>query len=310
MSDRRLRDQVHAELAALLNGGQLAVVPSPVRDYLADPVRIARVAAQYRAQHTYNAAGRRGALIAAGVPGAGKSTMIDALAGGYRRIDPDKIKDVLLAELDSAGLIDVRRDYVLADGLPVSPGELAGWVHNASTAVADLVREASLQLGESFVMEGTLSWPPLTESHVDELAIHGYEQLTVLDVEVPLSVADEQSKQRWWAERHGGRMTHGVALGGRFISESTLSQYYSGEAHVSCCAANARKLYHNADEAGVEAELVVVTRTATGSRYAAHVSPGGVQKWQGESLGAACLGCGGILTEHGAIMRGVGASHG
>jgi hypothetical protein len=59
----------------------------------------------------------------------------------------------------------------------------------------------------------------------------------------------------------------------------------------------------------VEAELVVVARTATSSRYAAQLSPGGVRTWLDEPLGAAYLGCGGILTEHGAIMRGVGASH-
>lgn len=308
-SDHRLRNKVHTELTALLDGGQFAVAPEPVQAFLADHSLIARVARQYRAQRADAPTQGRSALVAAGVPGAGKSTTINAFAAGYRRIDPDQIKDILLAELDTAGLIDVRNDPVLADGLPVSPGELAGWVHNASTEAADQVRLASLQLGENFVMEGTLSWRPLTESHVDELAAGGYERLTIVDVEVPLPVAVEQSKQRWWLDRHAGRITHGVALGGRFIAESVLSKHYSKRTSVSRCAANARKLYRNANDAGIESELILVTRTAAGGEYTARVSPDGVQPWQDGPLGAMCTRCGGILRERGAIMRGFGPNH-
>ncbi|MGB8404897.1 MAG: zeta toxin family protein [Mycobacterium sp.] len=307
-SDHRLRNKVHAELTALLNGGQLAVTPGPVQAFL-DHRLIARVARQYRAQQADAPTQGRSALVAAGVPGAGKSTLIDALTSGYRRIDPDQIKDIVLAELDGAGLIDVRHDHALADGLPVSPGELAGWVHNASIEAANQVRLASLQLGENFVMEGTLSWRPLTDSHVDELAAAGFERLTIVDVEVPLPVAVEQSKQRWWLDRHAGRLTHGAALGGRFIAESVLSKHFLKRTNVSGCAINARKLYHNANDAGIESELIVVTRTAAGSQYAAQISPDGVQPWQDASLGAVCTRCGSILRERGAIMRGFGANH-
>lgn len=67
-------------------------------------------------------------------------------------------------------------------------------------------------------MEGTLSWPPLSDSQVDELAAYSFERLAVLDVEVPLSLAVEQSKQRWWSERCAGRTaTDGGGLGGRYI---------------------------------------------------------------------------------------------
>jgi len=281
-----------------------------VQEYLTDPLVIDRVARQYRARLRGAPARSHGALITAGVPGAGKSTLINSLAVGYRRIDPDKIKDLLLAELEDANLIDLRHQHFLSDGMPVSPGELAGWVHNASTAAADQVRLASLQLGENFVMEGTLSWPPLSDSHVDELAAYSFERLTVLDVEVPLSLAVEQSKQRWWSERCAGRTaTDGVGLGGRYVSESILSQYYSGEARISECAANARRLFRNAREAGFESELIVVTRTAGGDRYAALLSCDDVEPWRGEPLGAPCTHCGDVLTEGRAIMSGVGVDH-
>lgn len=93
LSDHLLRDKVHAELAALLNGGQLAVASQRVREFLADSLVIDRVARQYRAQLRDAPTRDRSALITAGVPGAGKSTLIDSLAVGYRRIDPDRIKD-------------------------------------------------------------------------------------------------------------------------------------------------------------------------------------------------------------------------
>lgn len=213
LSNHRLRNKVHTELAALLDGGQLAVSPRAVRDYLADQRLIAQVAQQYRAQQPDAPTGGRAAIITAGVPGAGKSSALGATATGYRRIDPDEIKDILLARLDVAGLLDARLDHVLSDGNSVSLGELAGWVHRASTDAADRVRTASLQIGENFVMEGTLSWHKLPVSYVDELALGGYERLTVLDIEVPLAVAIEQSKCRWWEGRHSGLLTHGMQIG-------------------------------------------------------------------------------------------------
>jgi hypothetical protein len=307
LSNRRLRNTVHTQLAALLDGGQLAVPPRAVRDYLADQRFIAQVTQQYRAQQQDVLTGGRAAIITAGVPGAGKSSALDAIAAGYRRIDPDKIKDILLAHLDTAGLLDVRSDHVLADGNSISPGELAGWVHRASTDAADRVRTASLQIGENFVMEGTLSWQPLSVTHVDELALGGYEQLTILDIEVPLAVAVEQSKKRWWDGRHSQCLTYGTQVGGRFISESTLAQLYSGPRSASTCAANARSLYNNANDAGIESEILIVSRSTTGAEYKARLtSDGDVEPWQGAPLGAVCVHCGAVLKNRSAILRGVG----
>ncbi|BBZ52382.1 hypothetical protein H7H82_04690 [Mycobacterium heidelbergense] len=195
-------------------------------------------------------------------------------------------------------MLDARLDHVLSDGNSISLGELAGWVHRASTDAADRVRTASLQIGENFVMEGTLSWHKLPVSYVDELALGGYERLTVLDIEVPLAVAIEQSKCRWWEGRHSGLLTHGMQIGGRFISESALAQLYSGSCTASACATNARNLYIGANDAGIESEIFIVSRTATGAEYKARLTPDGdVQSWQGAPLGAVCINCGAVLKD-------------
>jgi hypothetical protein len=306
-SNQRLRNKVHSELAALLDGGQLAVAPQAVQNYLADDRVITQVAHQYRAHSPDAPTGGRAAIVTAGVPGAGKSHAINAMAAGYRRIDPDDIKDILLAQLENAGLLDIRHKHVLADRNTVRPGELAGWVHTASTDAADRVRAASLLIGENFVMEGTLSWHKLPTSHVDELARGGYQRLTVLDVEVPLSVAIRQTKQRWWHGRHCGLTKFDVELGGRFILQAVLDKLYSGRRTASKCAANARRLYDNANKAGIESEIVIVSRDTTGAQYQARLTPDGeVQPWQNAPLGAVCISCGTVLKDPLAILNGVG----
>jgi hypothetical protein len=306
-SSLRLRNKVHSQLAALLDGGQLAV-PGAVHDYLGDQL-IEQVAHEYRAQRADAATGGSAAIIAAGVPGAGKSTALDAIDRRYRRIDPDDIKDILLARLEMAGLLEVRHEHVLADGKSVRPAELSGWMHTASTDVADRVRTMALQIGENFVMEGTLSWPALVISHVDELALGDYERLTIVDIEVPRAVAIEQSKHRWWHGRQSGRDRHGVQLGGRFFSEAALGGFYAGPRTASTCAANARELYRNAADAGIRSELLIASRTVRGTEYRARLTPDGdVQPWQTAPLGAVCTVCGAILNGHAAILNGVGSS--
>jgi len=307
-SNRRLRNRVHSQLAALLAGGQLAAIPGAVQTYLDDRL-IQQVAHEYRAQHPDAPTAGRAAIITAGVPGAGKSFALNAIAAGYRRIDPDDIKDILLARLESTGLLDIRHQHALADGESVSPAELSSWVHTASTDAADRVRAMSMLIGENFVMEGTLSWYKLPASHVDELARGDYERLTILDVEVPRAVAVEQSKQRWWEGRQTGRTEYGVELGGRFISESALGGFYRGPRTASTCAANARKLYGNANKAGIQAEVLIVSRAANGAEYCAGLTPDGdVRPWRSAPLGAVCIGCGAILKDDQAILKGVGRS--
>jgi hypothetical protein len=219
------------------------------------------------------------------VPGAGKSVALNAIAADYRRIDPDVIKDMLLVRLETTGLLDIRHRHGLADGKSVSPAELSVWVHKASVDAADRVRAMSVHIGENFVMEGTLSWHELPTLHVDQLALNDYEELTVLDVEVPRKVAVEQSKHRWWDGRQTRRTRDGVELGGRFLSESALDVFYNGPRTASKCAANARELYDNANTAGIKAEILIISRAANGTEYRARLTPGGnIKTWQPASL--------------------------
>jgi hypothetical protein len=96
-------------------------------------------------------------------------------------------------------------------------------------------------------------------------------------------------------------------LGGRFISEAMLDKLYSGRRTASKCAANARKLYDNANKAGIESEVVILSHDTTGAEYKARLTPHGeVQPWQSAPLGAVCIRCGTVLKDPLAILNGVG----
>jgi hypothetical protein len=308
-SDRRLRNRVHSQLTALYEAGEFAV-PRSVERYLSDQL-IDEIAREYRGKCPNAPAHGRAAIVTAGVPGAGKSVAVDMLATDHRRIDSDDIKDLILMRLDQAGLLDIRHDHVLADGKPVHPSELARWVHDASTEAANRVRAVSLRLGENFVMEGTLSWTPLIDGYVTGLADGDYDRLTIVDVEVPLTVAVEQSKHRWWDARETGRTVDGAELGGRFIAQAALEGYYTRQRRVSRCAVNARKLRSTANKAGIETNLLLVSRTSTGKEYRAWLRPDGdIAPSQGAPLGAVCIKCGAIVTSPTAIRTGVGRRRG
>ncbi len=300
-SSRRSRDRVHAELTALLGpGGPLAAAPGALADFFTDEIQ-RQILFEYREQRPDAPTEGRAVIVTAGPPGAGKSTTLSRVLDGHRRIDPDEIKDLLLARAEAKGLLDARLAHALDDGQPVSIRELSGWVHGLSTDIADEVRRISLEMGENIVVEGTLKWAPLADQYTQELAERDYESLLVLDVEVPLETAIEQARGRWWQGRTGRDR-----LGGRFISDAAVGSYYE-HGPVSACAVTARALYDQAQEAGVESELLVVNRSATGQSYGARIGGYGVESPPGGGdVAIPCLRCGRPLRSASSIALGYG----
>lgn len=309
----RLRNKVHLELTGLLTGeGALATAPLRVRELLDDEDLIAEMAALYRLRTPPGSQEGKAAILTAGVPGAGKSSAVGDVAQGYFRIDPDEIKNLILSRMEQLGLLVDRHRFRLADGSAVSPGELSGWVHQASTAAANLARTQSLMLGENFLMEGTLQWPDLATLYPAELRRAQYEQLRILDVEVPKTVAVEQAKQRWWDGRTSAASAHGVVVGGRFISREAVESFYT-DGGASVCAGRAREMFAAVEVAGLSTDIAFVHRDTSGAEHAALLtSSGEVAPWpgtgslRGAPLGAACTVCGKAMTDPESIRLGVG----
>lgn len=301
------RDRVHAELTTLLGtGGALAQPPPSIAAFLDDDLR-AGVLRQYRALANDVRTEGRAVIVTAGPPGAGKSTALDSLLDGHRRIDPDEIKDLLLHRLEAAGLLAAREGHVLSDGGLVSPAELSWWVHHAANDIAEDVRQRALSDGENFAIEGTLQWDQLPEDYSAELADNDYEDVTVLDIEVPRAVAFAQARDRWWGTRNSG-----APLGGRFMAHSSFDRFYPDSNGVSITATRARELYATALDFGVEARIACVTRNLSGKEFTALISRHGVTEWptagplRTRPRGAACIKCGKPLRADSSIVRGLG----
>lgn len=233
------REAVFAELSKLLgSGGALERAPQEVVEHF-DELRIVEIAEEYSELQMNVSCDGLAFLCTAGPPGAGKSSAIGSLElADYRRIDPDIANDLVLKSAENAGLLDYRRGFVLSDGNSVGIRELSTQIHSVSSRVTDVVRAKSLHNGENIVLEGTLVWAPLGELYVRELLRSNYESLTVVDVELPLSLALERAKQRWWQDRSSDE-----SMGGRFVPDQVIKSCFTDEnVQKSICAENARKL--------------------------------------------------------------------
>ncbi|MFZ2177520.1 MAG: zeta toxin family protein [Rhodococcus sp. (in: high G+C Gram-positive bacteria)] len=199
----------------------------------------------------------RCAIVTAGVPGAGKSTVIEhrGLAGqGWRVLDADRIKDHLIRGALNCGIYDDLLEMTLPDGGLLRPRELATLVHRESTGILDAVQERCVQAGENLVIEGTFRWRGLGAQLLTELGGAGYTDITIVDVEVLCETACERARQRWWS----GRTDPDDDLGGRFTPTKAITDLYLDRSGRSVCAQNARATFDHSLAAVIESMTLFV----------------------------------------------------
>lgn len=238
------REEIHAALTDLFAlGGALNQQPDELSEYF-DDLAIVRIAHAYMQLQSDVSTGGQAVVVTAGPPGAGKTAARKTMSlSGYRVIDADIAKDLLLIEAERHGLLAYRHSHVLPDGQPVSVRELSSHIHSLSTRAVDIVRGLALAARENIVIEGTLSWDPLIKQYISELFAAGYEELDVVDVEAPLAIVLERTQERWWGDRQS------EDLGGRFVPDQAVSTCFPDPSGTSICATNALAL---ADRAGSE----------------------------------------------------------
>jgi predicted ABC-type ATPase len=155
---------------------------------------------------------QRRAIVAGGLPGAGKTTVLRDYAGidvsQYLVINPDRIK----AELATRGLIPG------VDGL--TPMEAAELVHEESSHIAKRLARKAAAEGRNVVWDITLSKAESASRRIESLRGGGYAVVAGLFVDSPVDVSAVRADARY----RGGHDAYraGVGLGGRFVAEEVI----------------------------------------------------------------------------------------
>jgi predicted ABC-type ATPase len=147
------------------------------------------------------------AVIAGGLGGAGKSTVLDQHAGidqsQYLKINPDDIKE----HLASRGLLPEL------DG--VTPMEASDLAHEESSYIAKQLARRAREQGINITWDITMSSLESTEKKIEELRASGYEQIVGVFVDIPIetSVARAEARHRAGHELYRA----GEGFGGRLV---------------------------------------------------------------------------------------------
>jgi predicted ABC-type ATPase len=152
------------------------------------------------------------AIIAGGLGGAGKSTVLDDHAkidrSQYLTINPDKIKE----EMASRGLIPH------VEGL--TPMEASVLVHEETSHIAKQLALRAQSDGKNIIWDITMSSRPSTERRIDELRAAGYERIDGLFVDIPIETSVSRADSRHRVDHERSRT--GEDLGGRIVSPDVI----------------------------------------------------------------------------------------
>jgi predicted kinase len=153
----------------------------------------------------------RQAIMAGGLGGAGKSTVLDNYANvdqsKYLKINPDNIKEAMAGR----GLIPEL------EGL--SPMEASDLVHEESSAVAYQLADRALKDGKNVIWDITMSSSSSVLRRLDDLADEGYSTRGVF-VDIPIDVAVERADIRHRIGHEEFRV--GVGFGGRYVPPEVI----------------------------------------------------------------------------------------
>lgn len=182
-----------------------------------------RLLDEARAERPAARAERR-AIVLAGPPGAGKSTVLrDVLgvdASAWVTIDADEFKHKLLREaLEDGSYEGFLKPAAVAEremaGEAFYPLELASLVHEESSFLAKQMQREAVTEGLNVVIDSVLSDPQKAVALGQRLAHAGY-RVEVIDVEVPFELSEQRIAQRW-RQSYENAIATGEGLGGRWV---------------------------------------------------------------------------------------------
>jgi predicted kinase len=153
----------------------------------------------------------RKSIIAGGLGGAGKSTVLGQHAGidlsRYMMINPDDVKE----EMGRRGLIPN------VDGL--SPMEASDLVHEESSHIAKRIASRATAEGRNVIWDITMSTEDSTHERIDNLHADGY-SVTGIFVDIPIETSVRRAEFRHRSGHEDYRA--GLGLGGRYVPPEVI----------------------------------------------------------------------------------------
>jgi predicted kinase len=167
--------------------------------------------------HLYSAAREvpcdRQAVLAGGLPGAGKTTVLEQYAAidrsRYLTINPDEIKD----EMAKRGMVPT------VEGL--TPMEASDLVHEESSHIAKRLASRAMREGRNVIWDITMSSRESTEERISGLREFGYSRIEGIFVDIPVDVGVRRSDSRH-REGHDSYCA-GHGQGGRFVPAEVIA---------------------------------------------------------------------------------------
>jgi predicted ABC-type ATPase len=156
------------------------------------------------------------AIIAGGLPGAGKTTVLGSYAGidrsQYLTINPDDIK----VELAARGLIPE------INGL--SPMEASDLAHEEASYLAKRLADRARSDGKNIIWDITMSSYSSVERRIEDLRSDGYTAVEGLFVDIPVDVSARRADARHREDEEKYRA--GDGLGGRFVPTDVIATQF------------------------------------------------------------------------------------